>query len=200
MTEGEIEEHSLLQLRLGAIAMVKGILACASDDCLAFHSKDSVPFCVELFSEVHEFCMGPLSLRYHAFSLLQTWFTKFLHLVSSEAVQSKDFIESCLIKKTLDIVWLNWDSPVDDVSELASESLKCLFEVWEVAHKEKDWKNTEDPDDFYSSIFLKLMSVPWYIKGQYKVMSALVPYVGSHYVSFYQEFLYIYLKVKNNDK
>ncbi|XP_061173032.1 tRNA (32-2'-O)-methyltransferase regulator THADA-like [Saccostrea echinata] len=182
MAEGEIEEHSLLQLRLGAIAMVKGMLACASDICLAFHSKDSVPFCVELFSVVHEFCMGPISLRYHAFNLLQTWFNKFLHLVSSELIQSEDFIDSCLNKKTLDVVWLNWDSPVDDVSELAADSLKCLFEVWQVAHKEKKMEDDNDPHKFYSSILQKLKSVPWYIKGQYKVMSALVPYLGSQFI------------------
>uniref|UniRef100_K1PGZ0 Thyroid adenoma-associated protein n=1 Tax=Magallana gigas TaxID=29159 RepID=K1PGZ0_MAGGI len=182
MAEGEIEEHSLLQQRLGAIAMVKGMLACSSDECLAFHSKEYVPFCVELFTVVHEYCMGPISIRYHAFNLLQIWFSKFLHLISSDAIQCKDFIQSYLMRTTLDIVRLNWDSPVDDVSELATGSLKYLFEVWEMAHKEKDRKSSKDPDSFYSSILLKLKSVPWYIKGQYKVMSALVPYVGSHYI------------------
>ncbi|XP_062621565.1 tRNA (32-2'-O)-methyltransferase regulator THADA-like [Saccostrea cucullata] len=182
MTEGEIEEHSLLQLRLGAIAMVKGMLACASDSCLAFHSKDSVPFCVELFSVVHEFCMGPISLRYHAFNLLQTWFNKFLHLVSSELIESENFIDSCLNKKTIDVVWLNWDSPVEDVSELAADSLKCLFEVWQVAHQEKKTEDGDEAHQFYSSILLKLKSVPWYIKGQYKVMSALMPYLGSQFI------------------
>nr|XP_022333463.1 thyroid adenoma-associated protein homolog [Crassostrea virginica]XP_022333464.1 thyroid adenoma-associated protein homolog [Crassostrea virginica] len=182
ITEGEIEEHSLLQLRLGAVAMVKGMLACASDKCLAFHSREYVPFCVELFTEVHEYCMGPISLRYHAFNLLQTWFSKFLHLVSTDAVQCKNFIQSYLMKKTLDIVWLNWDSPVDDVSELATGSLKHLFEVWEVAHKDQDRLSGKDPSPFYSSILLKLKSVAWYIKGQYRVMSALVPYVGSQFI------------------
>ena len=183
ITEGEIEEHSLLQLRLGAVAMVKGMLACASDKCLAFHSREYVPFCVELFTEVHEYCMGPISLRYHAFNLLQTWFSKFLHLVSTDAVQCKNFIQSYLMRKTLDIVWLNWDSPVDDVSELATGSLKSLFEVWEVAHKDQGRLSGKDPSPFYSSILLKLKSVAWYMKGQYRVMSALVPYVGSEFVS-----------------
>lgn len=183
MAEGEIEEHSLLQHRLGAIAMVKGMLACSSDECLAFHSKEYVPFCVELFTVAHEYCIGPISIRYHAFNLLQIWFSKFLHLISSDVVQCKDFIQSYLMRTTLDIVRLNWDSPVDDVSELATGSLKCLFEVWEMAHKERNRKSSEDPDSFYSSILLKLKSVPWYIKGQYKVMSVLVPYIGSHNVS-----------------
>lgn len=163
--------------------MVKGMLACSSDECLAFHSKEYVPFCVELFTVAHEYCTGPISIRYHAFNLLQIWFSKFLHLISSDVVQCKDFIQSYLMRTTLDIVRLNWDSPVDDVSELATGSLKCLFEVWEMAHKERNRKSSEDPDSFYSSILLKLKSVPWYIKGQYKVMSVLVPYIGSHNVS-----------------
>ena len=73
----------------------------------------------------------------------------------------------------LDCIWLNWDSPVDGVSEYVLEIFRRLLKIW--------WACVEDGSSNYSSLcqelFERVVSMAWHSRTRYKPLSLLLPYI-----------------------
>lgn len=69
---------------------------------------------------------------------------------------------------------------VNGVPEFANRAFSLLLDVYDM-----DCEKFGDTNrDFYSTVFLKIMKLPWEAKAKYHLLCALVPYLGTDKVRF----------------
>lgn len=180
---------------LGTLSLVKGVLLCGSKDIMHYHGNtvsdstlnekgdNSISFLTNLFPVISHFCQGPIKLHYHAFSLLQSWYKKLVISLSDDKqlILPRKNCGTDIFDTTLNLVFLNWDSPVEDVPVIVGDVFKLLLESWNIIVK-KDRGNIGR--DIPSEVLEKLMKKPWYIKGKYRIFVAVLPYLNDEQVSY----------------
>lgn len=171
--------HGLQKRSLGAVCLVKGIVACSSTELLCYHGNNqSNLFITDLFPVIIGYCSGPINLHFHSFNLLLSWFKKLsICLALGELFHFEDIGRCDIFSHTLNLVYLNWDSPVDDVAELVGEIFRLLLECWNtIAAKHKISLNDID-NDLAGKALSKLETTPWYVKGKYRILAVLLSYM-----------------------
>lgn len=96
------------------IALIKEVLSCGNQ------ILENGAFVIECFHEIIKFCRGPLSFHYHAFNTLEQLLNTVLQVVATviKASSADTDFTSAIPKIVSEIVWLNWDSPVQDVPQI----------------------------------------------------------------------------------
>ncbi|XP_053378455.1 thyroid adenoma-associated protein homolog [Mercenaria mercenaria] len=168
----------LTSSRLGPISLIRGVVACGRTDILfadcSVNKGTSQLLFEHLFEYICVLCRGDITLHYQAFQILLLWYTKLTKTPSSlEKIISTNNITSTL-ESTLEIVVLNWDSPVEDVPEAVVDIFSCMMSVWETMK--------DAVPDFPSSILKLLLSTQWYVKGRYRILAVLLKYVDAQKV------------------
>ena len=123
---------SLNLSRLGPVALIRGLVACGRTDILFANSPSSTGESGTLFDQLYQYisilCKGDITLHYQAFQILLLWYTKLTKSSSSE--EESNNLTSTL-ESTLDLVVLNWDSPVEDVPEAVVDIFACMMTIWQ---------------------------------------------------------------------
>ncbi|XP_033735737.1 thyroid adenoma-associated protein homolog isoform X2 [Pecten maximus] len=164
---------------LGAICLVKGIVACSSTELLCYHGNNqSNTFITDLFPVIVGYCCGPINLHFHSFSLLLSWYKKCsICLTKNDNFHVECIERSDIFSQTLNLVYLNWDSPVEDVAEIVGEIFRMMLECWNtITTKNKTSPNNID-NDLSGKALSKLETTPWYVKGKYRILAVLLSYV-----------------------
>ncbi|XP_041350802.1 thyroid adenoma-associated protein homolog [Gigantopelta aegis] len=180
-----------VQNLFGRLAFVRGQVVCGSEAILLYQenigsrgdnfipTKENDSLLFHLFLIVCKFCDGPLDIHYQAFQLLCDWFKSLLRTVSnsklhpcSKYVMNKD---SAILNKTLKIVWLNLDNPVDGVTHYTCETFSHLLKIWNLQVKSGICDNAE----FAGTLLTRLLDIPWYVRGKYKLLCVLLRYEDS---------------------
>ena len=194
-----MDEMSELTINnIGALALIRGCVTCGKEEFLSFpplgddipvteylsHSislqdsrssnkkePDTVFF--KLFCFIYVLCDGDITIHYHAFQVLLLWFSRLTKLTSTS--------ESLLITKltfiyesSLQLLLLNMDSPVEDVPDAVVETFAHLLEVWDQYREHGDVPGT---------VLQKLIYLPWFVKGKYRLLSTLLKYVDTDKVT-----------------
>ncbi|GFS04041.1 thyroid adenoma-associated protein-like protein [Elysia marginata] len=97
--------------------------------------------------------------------------------ISEESSKSSDICymstECPVLSSILDCIWLNWDSPVEGVTEYVLEIFRRVLNIW--------CSCVLDGTSSYSSLceelFERVTSMAWYSKTRYKPLSLLLPHV-----------------------
>lgn len=146
------------------IAIIKGILSCESV------LLQNETFLWQCFQQIITLCKGSVSFHYmyYAFCTLEQLFSKLLSLT----YPFNDFNNTAdMISMTTDIVWLNWYSPVRDIPQIIMWIFSSLLHIWH--HFYKQFQS----HDIIPGL-LRLQRTTWYVRGQYGILSALLPYVN----------------------
>jgi hypothetical protein len=121
---------SLTQTRLGPVSLIRGMVACGRTDILFADSQACAGDTKMLFEQLYQYifilCKGDITLHYQAFQILLLWYTKLTKSPSS--VESSSL--TSILESTLDLVVLNWDSPVEDVPEAVVDIFACMMTAW----------------------------------------------------------------------
>ena len=161
-TQCEQDQHS--KPTIGHIALMKGVLSCGS------MPMQNGTFVQKCFEEIIKFCNGPISVHYHAFCTLEQFYNKIKTSVSGIIIPD-------MLSTTIDTIWLNWDSPVQDVPQIVVRIFSTMLHVWQNLYK------LSLCHDIIPDVLSRLHKISWYVKGQYRILSALLPYVDSKQVS-----------------
>ena len=122
---------------------------------------------IKLFHYICTLCEGDITLHYHAFQVLLLWFSRLTKLISTlESSIVANFTSIC--GRTLHLVLLNMDSPIEDVPEAVVEIFGLLLGIW--SHFK------EQGTDLPNIVLQKIMSTHWYVKGRYRLLSTLLKY------------------------
>lgn len=163
----------------GHLALLRGILTHWN----IFFKKTS--FLIFCFEEVMELCIGSLSMHYHAFTTLEQLLSKVLHLLPSITTADIVHVSSSIINVVIKTVFLNWDSPVQDVPQIVIRIFSLMLQIWQHTYK------LGSCHDIIPDLLSHLQSVAWNVKGQYRVISALVPFVDTEKVCYCKNYIAI---------
>ncbi|XP_021346586.1 uncharacterized protein LOC110445988 isoform X1 [Mizuhopecten yessoensis] len=169
---------------LGPVCLLKGVIACTSAETLCHHADNqSSTFITDVFPVIIGYCSGPINLHFHSFSLLLSWFKKF----SMCLLQSTNFHIECLegndiFSKTLNLVYLNWDSPVEDVADIVGEVFRMLLGCWSTIATKYKTRLTDFDNDLPGGALSKLETTPWYVKGKYRILAILLSYTDQEQI------------------
>ncbi|XP_060068955.1 thyroid adenoma-associated protein homolog isoform X2 [Ylistrum balloti] len=164
---------------LGPVCLVKGMVACSSAELLCYQGENqSNIFITDLYPVMIGYCTGPINLHFHSFSLLLSWFKKFsMCLSQSENFHIGKLEISAIFPQTLTLVYLNWDSPVEDVAEIVGEIFRMLLECWDTTSTKHKTSRKELDNDLPESVLSKLETTPWYVKGKYRILAILLSHM-----------------------
>ncbi|KAL3874710.1 hypothetical protein ACJMK2_037685 [Sinanodonta woodiana] len=138
-------------------------------ECTQQTTNESTVFHLKLFTPVAIFCKGEITLQYQAFQLLPLWYKRLKKLSASSDLNGLDL--SSIFNQTLELIWLNWDSPVEDAAESVKTVLESMMDmVQSVPGKYSDLSDR---------ILNKLVQTSWYIKGRYRVLGCLMKYMDT---------------------
>lgn len=160
----QCEQDGYSKSTIGHIAFMKGVLSCGS------MLMQNGSFVQKSFEEIIKFCNGSISVHYHAFCSLEQFYNKIPTSVSSMIIPD-------MLSTTIDIIWLNWDSPVQDVPQIVIRIFSTMLHVWQNLYK------LSFCHDIIPDVLSRLHKISWYVKGQYRILGALLPYVDSNQVS-----------------
>ena len=82
--------------------------------------------------------------------------------------------ECPVLSSILDCIWLNWDNPVDGVSEYALEIFRRLLNIWFNCVQD----GTSNYSNLCEELFERVISMAWYSKTRYKPLSLLLPHIN----------------------
>ncbi|XP_060555360.1 tRNA (32-2'-O)-methyltransferase regulator THADA-like [Ruditapes philippinarum] len=160
---------SLTHAKLGPVSLIRGMVACGRTDILFADSQACAGDTKMLFKQLYQYisilCKGDITLHYQAFQILLLWYAKLTKSPSS--VESSSL--TSILESTLDLVVLNWDSPVEDVPEAVVDIFACMMTAW--------LKVKDDMPDFPSKILDNLLRTQWYVKGRYRILAVLLNYL-----------------------
>lgn len=137
-----------------------------------------VPLILRVFPLVFSLCKGPnVLLQYHSFNTLHIWYNRFLRILPELYMQkcpgftqeNREKIE----KQSLDLIWLHWDSPVEGVSDTVADIFHIMCQMWHVERGLGD----QDENALPQRLHQKLISLPWYVKGKYKLIGSLLQFL-----------------------
>ncbi|XP_046351376.2 thyroid adenoma-associated protein homolog [Haliotis rufescens] len=178
--------------RFAELALIRAVLMCCRPDILSLSTDILLPdkggnscqvpvrdnqLLLRLFPRVVRLCGDQTSNQYHAFQILSHWF-KSLHKCLPILHSNHDTVgftskDSVYLEKTLKLVFLNWDSPVDGVAVFVCEIFQAVLSVW-------SWERTYrgmDSNRLSEELLSRLLDIPWYARGKYKLLKLLLPYV-----------------------
>ncbi|XP_052768692.1 thyroid adenoma-associated protein homolog isoform X2 [Mya arenaria] len=178
---------SVTSRTLGPVALLRGLVTCGNTDILlarmgngetsvlspeslqteAGHLQ-SQTFMTELFSYIHTLCQGDLTIHFQAFQILSLWYIRLTKFLTSQQDVDIGTTLVTIQESTLNLVVLNWDSPVADVPEAVVEVFTSMMTVWVSLKGEMP--------DFPANVASMLMSTPWHVKGKYRVWAAALKY------------------------
>lgn len=169
---------------LGQLSLVKGLVACSDTKVLSY-KRNCECYIVRLFSVIYNFCKGPVIFQYQAFNLLSLYFKKLHKLAMDKNVTLNVFADNVnIVELTLELVWLNWDSPVEDVPGFVMQTFTLLLDLWAFENENENVDILKRELLNLPEIALsKIMNMAWYTKGKYLIFSAILPYIDSNQVS-----------------
>ncbi|KAL4237396.1 hypothetical protein ACF0H5_002114 [Mactra antiquata] len=180
-TSEDTSYHNTLKTKLtectshniGPVAILRGIVACGNSDILfldcSHGNQKTVPFFYKLFEYILVLCEADLTVHYQAFLMLQIWYSRLDKISSTLESSLNGFNSTSILESSWSIVLLNWDSPVEDVPEIVVNVFTSMMSVWA---RIKDL-HVEFPD----YVLKNLLNTPWYVKGKYRILAALLKYV-----------------------
>ncbi|XP_046561929.1 thyroid adenoma-associated protein homolog [Haliotis rubra] len=179
--------------RFSELALIKAVVMCCRLDVLTLSTNVlpglpdrgdnscQVPLrdnqlLLTLFPRVLRFCGDQTSNQYHAFQILSVWF-KSLHKCLPTIHSNHETVgftskDSFYLEETLKLVFLNWDSPVDGVAAFVCEIFQAVLSVW-------SWERADrhtDNDRLSEELLSRLLDIPWYARGKYKLLGLILPY------------------------
>ncbi|CAC5396754.1 unnamed protein product [Mytilus coruscus] len=158
----------------GHIALIKGMLSCGNK------ILQNGAFVLKCFHKIINICRGPLSFHYHAFNSLEQLLSQVLQIVTVIKVLSADAELMSAIPKivseTIDIVWLNWDSPVQDVPQIVIKIFSGMLQLWQHGYKHCGCH------DIIPDLLSRLRNMSWYVKSQYRIISVLLSFMDSQLI------------------
>ncbi|XP_052103689.1 thyroid adenoma-associated protein homolog, partial [Mytilus californianus] len=158
----------------GHIGIIKGMLSCGNK------ILQNGAFVLKCFHKIINFCRGPLSFHYHAFNSLEQLLSQVLQIVTVIKVLSADAELMSAIPKivseTIDIVWLNWDSPVQDVPQIVIRIFSGMLQIWQHGYKHCGCH------DIIPDLLSRLRNMSWYVKSQYRIISVLLSFMDSQLI------------------
>lgn len=169
--------------KIACLSLIRGMIASAENKILlsliqlqGINMK--VPLILRLFPLVFSLCKGPdVLLQYHSFNTLHIWYNRYLRLLPELYMQkcpgftqeNREKIE----KQSLDLIWLHWDSPVEGVSDTVADIFHIMCQMWHVERGLGD----QDENALPQRLHQKLVSLPWYVKGKYKLIGSLLQFL-----------------------
>ncbi|KAJ8308353.1 hypothetical protein KUTeg_013227 [Tegillarca granosa] len=166
---------------LGQLSLLKGVVACSDTKVLSY-KKSSECYIVRLFSVIYKFCKGPVIFQYQAFNLLCLYFKRLYKLATDKDLTLNIFADNVnIVELTLELVWLNWDSPVEDVPDFVIQTFTLLLELWAFENENINISKRKLLN-LPEIALLKIMNMAWYTKGKYLIFSAILPYINSNQV------------------
>lgn len=84
-----------------------------------------------------------------------------------------------VLESTLACIWLNWDSPVDGVSEFVIEIFSHMLSIWH----QNVISGTSDNVDLGKHLLYRVLSISWKSRSRYRPLTLLLPYVDGSQVS-----------------
>lgn len=85
-----------------------------------------------------------------------------------------------ILNSTLVSIWVNWESPVEGVSELVVEIFGRLLRVWQQAVK----KRISSYSDLCEHVLADVLSLGWHCKARYRSLSVLLTFVDGVKVTY----------------
>ncbi|XP_024130967.1 thyroid adenoma-associated protein homolog isoform X2 [Oryzias melastigma] len=163
------------------LAVIRGLLTCCRTQILLsshFCNSETSFLMDSLYPLVRALCEETLECHYFSFEVLTLWLKKVRECLTDlwEITGTRLFTDdSSLLVDLIHIIWTNAESPVDGVPEFANRAFSLLLDVYDM-----DCEKFGDTNrDFYSTVFLKIMKLPWEAKAKYHLLCALVPYLGT---------------------
>ncbi|XP_070578170.1 tRNA (32-2'-O)-methyltransferase regulator THADA-like [Ptychodera flava] len=133
-----------------------------------------------LFPEVCKVCKNVTKVQFHSFQVLMLWLQcvrNSIHQVYRDQNHpSRVFTKDCKYTTTvLQLVWENWENPIDGVVDCIKASFSELLEIYsEESRLCKEVDNT-----FYDDLSVRLVNTPWHVKGKYGPLCSLISYIGA---------------------
>lgn len=129
-----VELSKLTSSRLGSLSLIRGMVSCGREDILlskAKYQNNETSLFHELFQYIFILCQGDITLHYQAFNICLLWYTRLTKIASTceSLIVNSKFTST--LESTLDLVILNWDSPVEDVPEAVVDTFTFMMSVWE---------------------------------------------------------------------
>ena len=154
-----------------------------SQDSSEMRSKESESTFCKLFFYICVLCEGDITIHYHAFQLMLLWFSRLNKLISATENSLVNNFTS-IYESSLHLLLLNIDSPVEDVPDTLVEMFGYLLEIWD---KYREQGNVPQ------LVLQKIMCMPWYVKGKYRLLPALLKYMDTNKVISWHHFQYLYV-------
>lgn len=128
---------SLTSSKLGPVSVIRGLVSCGNTDLLLAEIPLSTEESTVIFQQIFQFicilCQGDITLHYQAFQILLLWYTRLTKLPSRLERKTLMSQFTSILESTLNLVMLNWDSPVEDVPEAVVDTFSCMMSVWDTA-------------------------------------------------------------------
>ncbi|XP_059169787.1 thyroid adenoma-associated protein homolog [Physella acuta] len=83
-----------------------------------------------------------------------------------------------VLELTLSCIWLNWDSPVDGVSEFVHEIFSHMLSIWH----QNVMSGTSDNVDLGKHLLNRVLSISWKSRSRYRPLTLLLPYVNGRQI------------------
>ncbi|XP_014778953.1 thyroid adenoma-associated protein homolog [Octopus bimaculoides] len=167
--------------KFGCLSLVRGFISSTENPFLLLEehiegTNMNVPLIMRLFFTIYKMCKT-ISLDYHSFNLLHIWYSRYLRLLpelyiknsSGFSQENREKLES----QSLELIWLHWDSPVEGVSETVSNIFHIMCQIWHVERS----LGSQDGNALPQKLLQRLITLPWYVKGKYKLMSSLLQFL-----------------------
>ncbi|KAK3600906.1 hypothetical protein CHS0354_013283 [Potamilus streckersoni] len=132
-------------------------------------TNESTVFHLKLFAPVAIFCKGEITLQYQAFQLLLLWYRRLKKMSANSDFNRYNL--SLVFNQTLELIWLNWDSPVEDAAESVETVLESMMDMAQSV--------PEKYCDLANRILNKLVQTSWYIKGRYRILGCLMKFMDT---------------------
>ncbi|XP_022090994.1 thyroid adenoma-associated protein homolog [Acanthaster planci] len=164
------------------LAITRGVLACCSKAILlqdVWANQERQVLCTDvLFAVVCDLCeKADGELKYHASEALKLYLQAMKHLLPTLCKDSLRLFgpDAAHTQSVLRLVWLEWQSPVDGVTEMMRSALSTLLDL----HHRENKKQGVTDSQLVDSIASSLLGTAWHIKGRYLLLSSLVPHSGA---------------------
>ncbi|GAB1597484.1 thyroid adenoma-associated protein homolog [Argonauta hians] len=167
--------------KFGCLSLVRGFLSSVENSFLLLEeltegTNMTVPLIIRFSFTIYEMCKS-IMLPYHSFNLLHIWYSRYLRLLPNLYIQNspgfsqhnREIIE----KQSLELIWLHWDSPVEGVSDTVSNIFHIMCQIWHVERS----SGSNDGNALLQELLHKLIALPWYVKGKYKMMASLLQFL-----------------------
>ncbi|XP_038073964.1 thyroid adenoma-associated protein homolog isoform X2 [Patiria miniata] len=166
------------------LAVTRGVLTCCNKAILledVSANQEHHLLCTEvLFPVVCDLCKAADGeLKYHASEALKLYLQALKPLLPTllrESSHPRLFgPDTAHTRAVLQLVWQEWQSPVDGVAEMIRSALTNLLDLHHQENKGRDSENSQLLDSITSS----LLNTAWHVKGRYHLLTSIVPRISA---------------------